>query len=209
MIKNIVFDLGNVLIDFDADKILRKYLSSSEDIKLMKKELFGSLEWRETDRGTISLTDAMHAVMKRLPPHLAELTERLKLKQPFERVEMPPFESMPPVVKKLKENGYKLYLLSNAGINFNEYRDNIPALSYFDGEFISSAYHLLKPEREIYLKFFEVFGLNPSECVFIDDIQENIDGAAACGMDGICFSPNKYEVSYLVERLIEKGINIR
>lgn len=208
MIKNIVFDLGNVLIDFDSDRILGKYLSSPDEIALMKRELFGSLEWRETDRGTMTLENAMHAVMKRLPEHLAELTEKIKLKQEFEEVEMPPNENMIPVVKRLKENGYKLYLLSNAGINFYNYRDKIPVLSLLDGEFISADWHLLKPEHEIYEKFLETFALNASECIFIDDVQANIDGAAECGIDGICFTPSKFEISYLTERLREKGINI-
>ena len=73
----------------------------------------------------------------------------------------------------------------------------------FDGFFVSSEHVLLKPQHEIYEKFFEVFDLKPEECFFIDDNPLNIEGAACCGMAGTVF---KGDVDRLKRELLDAGI---
>ena len=119
---------------------------------------------------------------------------------------MPPFEKMCELVKQLKQNGYGIYLLSNASSDFHERRSGIPALAFFDGVLISADYKLLKPEKEIYEALYEKFSLNPEECFFIDDVQKNIDGAKATGMDGHCYYHGDVEI--LRADLRSKGVNI-
>lgn len=119
---------------------------------------------------------------------------------------MPPFEKMYDFIKGLKENGYGIYLLSNASGDFYERIDGIPALSLFDGYLISADYKLLKPEKEIYLALYEKFSLNPEECYFIDDVQANIDGAKNAGMDGHCYHHGDIEI--LRKAMAEKGIKV-
>ena len=106
--------------------------------------------------------------------------------------------------KKLKENGYKIYLLSNASSDFHERRSGIPALSYFDGVVVSADYKLLKPEKEIYEVLYEKFLLKPEECFFIDDVQKNIDGAKATGMDGHCYCHGNLDI--LIRDMEERKI---
>ena len=119
---------------------------------------------------------------------------------------MPPFPDSEELVKKAKQAGYPIYLLSNAGQDFHEYSKGIPALSYFDGFYVSSDHKLLKPEREIYLSFLDMFSLNAEDCLFIDDMQVNIDGAKNVGMDGICFNASRQPIKDLYDALAEKGI---
>ena len=90
-------------------------------------------------------------------------------------------------MKELKDKGYGIYLLSNTCSRFHTFRENIPALRFFDGEFISADCHLVKPEPGIYLRFLEQFGLRPEECVFIDDVPLNIEAAIRCGFSGIVY----------------------
>ena len=119
---------------------------------------------------------------------------------------MSPFEDTYELVRDLKSGGYGVYLLSNASMDFYERKSGIPALALFDGYIISAEYHLLKPEKEIYLTLFDKFGLKPEECFFIDDVQANIDGAAAVGMRGFRYS--KGHIAQLRAALGEAGVKI-
>ena len=93
-----------------------------------------------------------------------------------------------------------------ASADFHERKAGIPALSFFDGFIISAEHKLLKPEKEIYEALYEKFSLKPEECFFIDDVQKNIDGARATGMDGHCYYHGDLEI--LKKDLISKGVKI-
>lgn len=205
-IKNIVFDMGNILISFDTVKILKsKGLESEDDISLFHDKIFRSDVWQDYDRGTVDKS-AFLPIIKNLPPRLSALADEMILQKIFALDNMPPIEAMCELVQKVYDKGYKIYLLSNAGQDFYVYSKGIPALDYFTGTFVSSDYHLLKPEKEIYEKFLEKFSLNAAECLFIDDMQRNIDGAAQCGIDGICFNASKENIDILYDKLSEKGV---
>ena len=208
MIKNIVFDMGNVLILFYPEKILGTILSDKDEIDAILEHFYASPEYREVDRGTLTYAEMLGKIKGTLPEHLIDLLYKLYVDNCFVSDHMPPFPEMYDLVAQLKENGYNVYLLSNATPAFHSYRDKIPVMSLMDGVLISSDYKLLKPEREIYEALFDKFSLDPSECIFIDDVEENIEGSIACGMDGIVFSPSFDEVSVLRDKLRNKGVKI-
>ncbi|MEE1012537.1 MAG: HAD family phosphatase [Acutalibacteraceae bacterium] len=202
MIKNIIFDMGGVLIDYNPEKALYS-IFAKETADLLLKEIFRNPVWSDKDRGIIFPDDIM-AMKKDVIP--ADIYNKV-----YGMVEnfypyMPPFEKMYDFIKQLKDNGYGIYLLSNASSDFHERRSGIPALSLFDGVIISADYKLLKPEKEIYEALYSEFSLRPEECFFIDDVQANIDGARATGMDGHCYYHGDIEI--LKTALIEKGIKI-
>ena len=208
MIKNIVFDMGNVLILFYPKKILSTILDDENEIDAILKYFYATDEYREVDRGTMTYEQVLDCIKDNLPGHLISLLKELYVDNCFVSDHMPPFPEMYGLVEKLKQNGYKVYLLSNATPQFHNYYSKIPVLSLMDGMFVSSDYKLLKPEKEIYEKFFEVFSLVPEECIFIDDVEENINGGIACGMDGIVFSPSFDDISVLKDKLSKKGVKI-
>ena len=207
MIKNIVFDMGNVLLCYDANAILGKYLDKQEDIDTFRTVLMGSFEWQEYDRGTMDKYDFI-PVIETMSPHLQALARKIVLEQCFAEKEMPPFPQTEELVRKLREKGYGIYLLSNAGQDFYHYSKFIPALRYFDFCFVSSDYKLLKPEPAIYEKFFHVTGLQPQDCVFIDDIPANVQASGDAGMDAICFTPSRQDIEELYVALRERGVEI-
>lgn len=207
MIKNIVFDMGNVILCYDAQTILGKYLDKQEDIDTFRRVLMGSFEWQEYDRGTMDKYDFI-PVIETMPAHLQALAKKIVLEQCFAEKEMPPFPQTEELILKLKANGYGLYLLSNAGQDFYHYSKFKPALQHMDFCFVSSDYKLLKPEPEIYEKFFAVTGLDRSECVFIDDVPANVQGSIDAGMDAICFTPSRQDISELYTALRARGVNI-
>ena len=87
----------------------------------------------------------------------------------------------------LKEKGYGIYLLSNAGVSLREYFPGIPGAEYFDGLLVSAEEKLLKPQHEIYHRLYGRFGLDPARCFFIDDSPANIEAALCTGMEGTVF----------------------
>lgn len=208
MYKNIIFDMGNVLIMFYPEKTLQKYLSNKHEVDLILDVFYNSTEYRQVDRGVLTYEEVISALADKLPKHLIELLMFLYVENCFGKTQMPVFSQMYELIIDLKANGYKVYLLSNAGVDFYDYAPDIPAISLMDGKIISSDYKLLKPEPEIYSMLFEKYDLNASECIFIDDVWENIDGAKQCGMDGICFNSSLEEVSVLREKLMAHGIAI-
>lgn len=194
--------MGGVLIDYNPEKTLYS-LFDKETADILLKEIFRNDIWSQKDRGVIFPDEIMAMKKGAIPEEVFEKTSELVHNfYPY----MPPFEKMYELVKQLKENGYSIYLLSNASSDFHERRSGIPALSLFDGVIVSADYKLLKPEKEIYEALYKEFSLKPEECYFIDDVQKNIDGAAATGMDGHCYYHGEVEI--LRNAMQEKGIRI-
>ena len=124
------------------------------------------------------------AVLSRVPEHLRERTRHLLHNWYIPRRMIPGMEDM---VRRLKEAGYGIYLLSNASVNQPVYWNQLPVSRYFDGVMISAFVKTVKPCPEIYRLFTGKFGLKEEECLFVDDAPINVAGAVACGWQGIVF----------------------
>lgn len=202
MIKNILFDMGNVLIHFDRQVFLDRLDISREDKQLLLREVFLSVEWVRMDRGTLAEPEAEMLLCQRLPEHLHGAVHQLVScwDQP-----MLPVEGMAELLEELKGKGYGIYLLSNASIRQHEYWPKIPGWQFFDGKIISADEKVMKPHPDYYLRALERFGLVPGECFFIDDVPANIEGAQYCGIPGTVFHK---DVTLLRRQLIAAGIAV-
>lgn len=191
MIKNIVFDMGNVLIRFEPDLFLNRYDLSSEEKALLNKEIYRSAEWVMLDRGTLNESEMEKIIFPRIPSHLHDIARDL-----IENWDDPllPVDGTVELLKRLKTSGYRLYLLSNATARQHVYWKKAEASSLFDGTLISSDIKILKPQPEIYQAFFKKFQLAPSECIFIDDTPLNIEAGIREGMVGIVFNRDMEEL---------------
>ena len=207
MVKNIVFDMGNVLILFYPEKTFSKYLDKA-DVEQILDAFYRSGAFRDCDRGIRTYAEVIDEVAPVLSEKALSVLKEIYLEKGYGLTEMPPFQEMYDLIVELKANGYKTYLLSNAGFDFYEYSPHKPAIALMDGRIISCEHKVLKPEKEIYEILFNTYSLDPAECIFIDDIEENIEGGKKCGMDGIVFSPSFEDVSVLREKLRNKGIKI-
>ena len=190
MIKNIVFDMGGVLIFDNVMDFLSRYITDQADRELLNRELFLSSEWKKGwDNGTMTASQVVESVNRRLPERLHPVVRAVMENWNMEVRAIPGMESL---IRRLKSSGWGVYLLSNTAVAFYQYRHKLPAIDCFDGTFISADYHLLKPNRDIYEKFVRVFGLAPQECYFVDDRTENVQGAVDAGWGGgfvfSCFS---------------------
>lgn len=204
MIKNIVFDMGEVLIRFNRDRIMENVgVTDPADKKLLKNNVFLTYEWAAMDRGILNEETAAPTVLARLPERLHDAA--IKILMLWDRPIIP-IEGTYELIEELKANGYGIYLLSNASIHQHDYWERIPASKFFDGKLISADHGVVKPQPEIYRLFYETFSLDPAECVFIDDSHMNIEAAIYTGMHGIVFHD---DVPELRSRLIELGVNVR
>lgn len=200
MTRHIVFDMGQVLVQFSAGLFSERLRLSAEDAELIRREVLTTVEWVRMDRGTISDDDALARMCARLPQRLHDTAAYLVRRWNDPIVPVP---GMADVARDLKAAGYDLYLLSNAATRQHTYWHDIPGSEYFSGTFISADYHLLKPEDAIYQAFFKKFGLKPEECLFIDDSAPNIEASENAGMAGIVFHG---DAARLRRQLAERGI---
>ncbi|MDF1494509.1 HAD family hydrolase [Caproiciproducens sp. CPB-2] len=184
MINNIVFDMGQVLVDFNPDFFISHYTRDPEDIRLIRSKVFETGTWKEIDRGTITEEDLIEPVCSCLPERLHGAATELLLNW-IDHMQV--LDNILPLVRELKENGYSLYLLSNAGKKIHSITPRITALQYFSGVFFSADFHCIKPDEEIYRKFFKEFSLDPRECYFIDDRADNVEAGRKLGMEGHCY----------------------
>ena len=189
MIKNIIFDLGGVIIDYSPCKTFAKYFPDSRDVDLVMDVLYtpdarGQCLWSDADRGVKTVAETVAEACLHLPPRLHETLTRLVLNW---WDEMPPLPAMCAFIRELRERGFRLFLLSNTPPEFHARKASIPALAYFDGCVASCDHKLLKPEPALFQVLFDAFALDPAECFFIDDVRKNVDGAAAVGMRGHCY----------------------
>ncbi len=200
LIKNIVFDMGGVLIDFNPRKTISTYFPS-EYCDFLMKEVFDSNLWHRLDGGTLRHDEAVSLVLPKIPEEFKPLIKDMLTDfYPY----MPPFPHMYGFIERIKKAGYNVYLLSNATPRFFDRYLDIPALSLMDGFFISSVYKMLKPQKEIYEAFCKKFSLKPEECFFIDDMPANIEGAIAFGMKGHIFKSD--DVGALEKALNDEGV---
>ena len=203
MIRNIIFDMGNVLLRFEPEMFMERLGVAPEDRPLLYREIYHSREWVQMDHGTLLEADAVKIIADRVPERLRDTVDKLVNHWDRPVVEV---DGMPALVAELKSLGYKLYLLSNAGLRQHEYWPKLTASQYFDGTLISADVQLLKPDYAIYRLLCEKFSLDPAECFFIDDNPPNIEAAYCCGIDGAVFHN---DVAVLRRDLNKAGIPVK
>ena len=201
MIKNIIFDMGNVLIKFDRSIFLDRIGVTGEDREILLREVFLSIEWSMMDRGSLTEEQAMERMCRRVPERLHKAVRALTSE--WDRPILP-IDGVEELVRELKSKGYHLYLVSNASYRQHEYWPLIPGYECFEDTVISADVKLIKPQPEIYLYAMYKFGIRPVESVFIDDAGPNVEGAVYSGLHGIVFHGDTGE---LREKLRELGVD--
>jgi len=178
--KNIIFDLGQVLIQFNPKKFLKD--NKIENSELILKELFEDKLWLDLDRGTILEEEVATIISNRSKLSYEEVMNILDNRYKM----LPAIECNKHFPKLLKEKGYKLYILSNfPKIPFEQVSKNYEFFNHFDGKVVSAYVQELKPEKKIYETLINRYSLDPKETLFIDDSFPNIKMAEQLGIHGI------------------------
>ena len=201
MIKAIIFDIGNVLLQFNPLEYLKTIFNDDEIEMIIYKEIFQSEEWLHLDRGILTQEEAIKIISMRNPKYNIHIKKCMENWTDI----LTPIEGTVKILNKLKENGYKLYLLSNFhSLAFNMICTKYDFFKQFDGGIISYKEKLLKPETEIYIKLLDTYNLSAQECLFIDDTLANIEAANKLDINTLHFINSEILEQNLISAL-EKG----
>jgi len=191
MIKNLIFDFGKVLVDYDFFNTIRRYFSSDEELKEFA-ELFTSMEFlNKCDKEEIPFEQLIHEEQQKHPKFEFQLQKFYEEYVQFVTGEVP---GMRDLLTRLRQEGFRLYGLTNWCSKVHEVMKDWEILTMLDGVVISSDEKLIKPDVAIYLRLCEKYGLRPEECLFTDDRAVNVEGAERAGMKGVVFlNAEQYE----------------
>ena len=183
MIKNIIFDYGNIIVKCNIEEIAKKYTNDPEKIKFVRNEISNSEEWlgkNLIDLGEITLSEAASRINKRTNYIHEDLVNRFLLDFPNNLKYNGDILNL---VKELKDKGYKVYVLSNTSKEtFTNFKDDLEGL--FDVLVLSYKIHEIKPNKPIYEYLLSTFNLNSEECLFLDDRLDNMNTANSLGIHG-------------------------
>lgn len=200
MIKNIIFDIGRVLLEFNPKEyLLRKYKDETLASEL-HSAIFTTDEWLELDKGSLTDEEAIEIFSRRHAGHKMQIEEIMK---DWHNI-LIPIEGTVCLLKKLKINGYKIVLLSNFHLKaFEIVYNRYPFFRLADEMIISSRIKLLKPNREIYQHMLSTLSILPEESLFIDDTLVNIEGAKKLGINAVQFiSSEQLEIELIKLNLL-------
>jgi len=182
MIKNLIFDVGNVLFGYQWFKMVLDYGMSEDDAQFMGKNIFEDEHWLMFDAGKISMEDLIEYYVQKMPD--MEMWVRKFFSEP--RKMLIPRPKVWDEVARLKAAGYKIYLLSNYSKElFVIHTEGAPFIELADGKVVSYMIHEIKPYPPIYQHLLDTYKLDASECLFFDDREENVEGGKALGIDGV------------------------
>ncbi len=181
-VKNIIFDVGNILLGYRWSGMLLEHGLDEERVKRVGKGIFDSPYWTDFDAGRIRIKELLNAFSKE-HPDLEEDARWFLEHAKLMRVERPEVWEL---VKKLKEKGYHIYLLSNYSEElFTIHTEGTPIMGLTDGAVVSYQIHELKPEPPIYEYLLEKYQLKREECLFFDDRPENTEAARKLGIAAV------------------------
>jgi putative hydrolase of the HAD superfamily len=198
MIKNVVFDFGQVLVHFNPKQMTEKYIEDKDDVLLVEEALFDRLYWDKLDEGTISNEEVLEKVYKRIPDRLHKKAEEIYYNWVYN---LPEVDGMRELIKEIKDK-YKVntYLLSNISKYFAEHSSEISILQELDGCIFSATCGFVKPSKEIFKYLCDKYNLVPAETVFIDDNKNNVEAAIEFGIDTYQFNKDVEELKKWLEK---------
>jgi len=181
-IRNIIFDLGNVLISFNPLEFLLKKEYPDNIRNTIMNDIFSSREWKALDNGDISTTEAIDSIAGKSSLTRHEIEHVFNLRRDI----MFPLEKNTRLLPGLKKEGYGLYYLSNFPLDtFEQIRNDYYFFRFFDGGIISSEAKCSKPDIRIYRMILDRYSLKAAESLFIDDLPVNVQSAEAAGIKGL------------------------
>lgn len=200
MIKNIIFDVGKVLVEWEPETAMRKLGIEESVIEAVADATVRSVAWDACDRSVKSSAEILEDLVSSAP----EYEKEIRLFWENIRLAVWQYDYVKEWMHVLKEQGYRLYILSNYGEwTYEHTQEALSFLKDVDGALFSFQVKQIKPEPEIYQSLLKKYDLVPEECLFMDDRAENIEAACAQGMEGLVFTT--YED--VQEKLKEYGVS--
>lgn len=202
MIKNIIFDVGEVLLGYRWQYVFEQAGLSSEEGNRIGQALFADELWEILDLGNMSHEEVKKAYQEKFSKDADAIgfffdhADLMQIERPdvWERV------------TRLKEKGYGIYLLSNySEVLFHTHTKGAAFWEAVDGEVISYQVHVTKPDKRIYQILMQKYDLNAEECLFFDDRKENTKAAEELGIKTVTVQ-SKEHVLREIDGLLAKKV---
>ena len=170
MIKNIIFDLGNIIINGTHSSIIKQYAKDEEEKEFIENKFLKAPEWNLLDTGIITNDDAIVEIQKRTNKRFHKLIE-ITLHEWYKKLTVN--KDIVDIARKLKVKNYKLYVLSNMAKATYKYIKETDFFEFCEGVVISAYENIKKPDEKIFKILLDRYNLNAMECLFIDDDDTN------------------------------------
>lgn len=186
MIRNIVFDIGEVIIQVSNDILKELFNRSDTEIKEISRIVYANKRWNDCLLGNLSQREYMTEIIRDFPKYKKDIEVLLSIE--FQEKVLLLKNDTWDVMNELKNQGYKIYFLSNlTEETYNYLNDKLDMFDRFDGGVFSWMEHLIKPDEKIYKVLLDRYKLNREETVFFDDTLKNIKMANKLGINGVQF----------------------
>lgn len=197
---NIIFDLRNVLIEWNKEKILSKICKNDLEYNLFNKFVFQSNLWIDLDNGKISLEFLENQLIDEMGHQYQDQIHELVWNW-FNYVDL--YDEVYELIKQLKKKNFQIYVLSNTSSIFHILLDSVlsKVSSVLDGYVISCEVKMMKPQKEIYLSLVNKYQLDIKDCIFLDDLEENVEAARTLGIKAFQIKERK-EISNILKDLL-------
>jgi len=202
LIKNVVFDIGNVLMDFRWREYMHSLFGDDETvIRIVNQAIWHNGCWAAMDRDEMDGEAVLKSGTAFAPRYAREIKLALdQVSKAFHKCDY-----AIPWVRGLKSMGFSVYYLSNySAFSVQANPHVLDFIPYMDGGVFSYKAKAVKPEPEIYFCLCRTYGLKPEECLFTDDVPENVEGARACGFQAVVFKG--YDKTYpVIMKMVQEG----
>lgn len=199
MIKNIIFDVGKVLVSYEPDAYMERLGIAKEAQDAINKAMFRNKLWDIADQGIFTHEEMVEKFIAGAPKYETEI--RQLCATIGNTIEMLPHAME--WLSELKARGYNLYILSNyAEETYRQTKEKLAFLKLVDGAVFSFECKMIKPQKQIYEHICQKFQLNCSESIFVDDRMENVEAARRNGILAVLFQNYEQAKTELDEMLL-------
>ena len=178
---DIILDMGNVLLEWNKDKILRGVVKTEKDYMILDKAIFQSGLWERLDLGTLTREELVLKVISMIGSIYQEKVQEVVWNWPsYIEIYMEVF----PLLVRLKEKGHRIFVLSNTSPVFYELLEEqlSPLNEILDGFVFSCDIKTIKPDPKMFEEILHKYQLDPVNCIFLDDVKDNIKMAESLGI---------------------------
>lgn len=178
---DIILDMGNVLLEWNKDKILRGVVKTEKDYMILDKAIFQSGLWERLDLGTLTREELVLKVISMIGSIYQEKVQEVVWNWPF-YIDI--YTEVFPLLVRLKEKGHRIFVLSNTSPVFYELLQEqlSPLNEILDGFVLSCDIKAVKPDRKMFEEILHKYQLDPVNCIFLDDVKDNTKMAESLGI---------------------------
>lgn len=185
MIKNIIFDYGGVLLDWNPHYLYDGVFGSAEKAEWFLRNIC-TYEWNQQHDNGKPVAEGTQELVDLHPEWEKEIRMYYGC---FKQMMGGQIKGMEDLLKDLKERGYRIFGLTNwSDETFSLVRNDYPIIALIEDMVVSGQEHMMKPDRRIFELAVSRFGVKPEETLFVDDNQYNVDAARALGLSGVRFT---------------------